>query len=246
MASSSGSSRGSLRLIFNRLRFAGAVLLAGLALPGLRAEMPGYLRAALASFNPGMPDGWAYTLTTVRNDRSMTERFDPAKPPAAQWTLLELEGRAPTDDETEKYARSRSAGPGGTQPNFERADIDPGSLTLVKEDDRQAEFTATFRETSAGPDKMLGHLTLRLIVEKRLPHVTTCVLELREPYSPVLSVKMNELRVETRFSPPTANRPSLPLEMTSRFAGRIFFISTGETLRLTYRDHAPSQMELSR
>jgi hypothetical protein len=208
--------------------------------------MPGYLRTALAGFNPGMPDGWAYTLTTVRNDHSMTERFDPAQPPAVQWTLLELENRAPTQDEIEKYARSRSAGPGGTQTNFKKADIDPGTFVLLKEDDVQAEFTATFRETSAGADKMLGHLILHLTVDKRLPHVAACVLELKEPYSPVLGVKMNELRVETRFSLPAEGRPSVPTEMTSRFAGRIFFISTGENLRLTYRDQAPPQMELSR
>lgn len=221
-------------------------MLVGFALAGVRAEMPAYLHTALAGFKPGVPDGWAYTLTTVRNDRSMTERFDPAKPPAAQWTLLELEGRPPTGDETEKYIRSRSAGPGGTQATFEKSDIDPGSIALVKEDDLQAEFTATFRETSTGSDKMLGHLALHLTVDKRLPHVSACVLELKEPYSPVLGVKMNELRVETRFSPPAEGRPSLPLEMTSRFTGRIFFISTGEDLRLTYRDHTPPQMELSR
>lgn len=213
---------------------------------GVRAETPGYLHAALADFHPGVPAGWAYTLTTIRNDRSITERFDPAKPPAGQWTLLETEGRAPTDNEREKYARARSAGAGGTQANFEKADIDPGSIALLKEDDAQAEFTAAFRETSTGSDKMLGHLTLRLVVDKRVPHVTAYVLELKEAYTPVLGVKMNELRVEARFSSPVVGRPSLPLEMTSQFTGRIFFISTGENLRLIYRDHAPAQMELSR
>jgi hypothetical protein len=216
------------------------------ALGGIRAEMPGYLHTALTGFNPGMPEGWAYTLTTVRNERTMTERFDPAQPPAAQWTLLEIEGRGPTDDETEKYRRSRAAGPGGTQANFEKADIDPGSLVLLKENEDQAEFTAAFRETSSGPDKMLGHLTLRLIVNRQRPHVAACVLELKEPYSPVLGVKMTELHVETRFSAPAEGRPGLPLEMTSRFAGRIFFISTGENLRVSYRDHTPAKMELSR
>jgi hypothetical protein len=204
------------------------------------------LHSALTGFNTGMPPGWAYTLTTVRNDRPITERFDPAKPPAAQWTLLEIEGRVPTDDEQEKYHRARAAGAGGTQANFEKTDIDPGSIALLKEDDVQAEFTAAFRETSTGSDKMLGHLTLRLIVDKHLPHVAAYVLELKDPYNPVLGVKMNQLRVEARFSAPREGRPSLLLEQTSQFTGRIFFISTGENLRLTYRDHASAKAELSR
>jgi hypothetical protein len=208
--------------------------------------MPDYVRSALDTFNPGIPAGWAYTLTTVRNERAVTERFEPAKPAGTQWTLLEIEGRTPTADDTAKYRRARSSGPGGMQSNFEKNDIDPGSLVLIREDNARAEYSAAFRETSTGPDKMLGHLTLRLIVDKQVPHIAAYTLELKEPYSPVLGVKMNQLQVEARFSSPTADRPSLLLEMTSRFAGRIFFIPTGETLRLAYRDYHGPPTELSR
>jgi hypothetical protein len=208
--------------------------------------MPDYLRIALDGLHTTMPAGWAYTLTTVRNDRSITERFDPAKSASTQWTLLGIEDRTPTADELEKYQRARSSGPGGMQANFEKGDIDPGSLTLLREDDIRAEYSGAFRETSAGSDKMLAYLILRLTVHKQAPHITAYTLELKEPYSPVLGVKMNELRVEVRFSAPASGRPALPLEITSRFAGRIFFIPTGETLRLTYRDHGPPPAELSR
>jgi hypothetical protein len=214
-----------------------------LCVPALPAQQPAYLRTALESFHTGVPAGWGYTLTTVRHGRALTERFDPARPVAAQWTLLETEGRPPTPDQIEKYHRARAAAPGGMQANFERADIEPGSLTLVSEDATHAEFSGGFRETSAGPDKMLGHLKLVLKVDKNVPHVSVYVLELKEPYSPVLGVKMTELRVEARFSPPTTGRPSLLNGLTSRFAGRIFFIPTGEELELTYRDHtAPTEL----
>lgn len=221
-------------------------LLGSLAAASVAMAMPGYLRSALDGLHTTVPAGWAYTLTTVRNDRAITERFDPTKSANTQWTLLGIEDRPPTADELSKYQRARSSGPGGMQANFEKGDIDPGSLTLIREDDTRAEYSATFRETSAGSDKMLGHLILRLTVHKQVPHIAAYALELKEPYSPVLGVKMNELRVEVRFSPPASDRPALPMEITSRFAGRIFFIPTGETLRLTYRDHRPPPAELSR
>lgn len=246
MASSSGSSRGFLRRNLSRLRLGALAVLGGGAVLIARAETPDYLRAALHDFNPGMPASWAYTLTTVRNNRAITERYDPTRPPAGKWSLLEMDGRPPSAAEQEKYLRARTTGPGGTQANFTRADIDPGSLTLVQEDADHAEFTAAFREAATGADKMLGHLTLRLKVDKHRPHIVSYALELKEPYSPVLGVNMNELRVEVRFSPPAEGRPSLPLAMTSHFAGRIFFIPTGEDLRLTYRDHSPAPTELSR
>jgi hypothetical protein len=246
MASSSGSSHGFPRPGFKWFRLFVPLLLTVGATVIARAAQPAYLRSALAVFSTGMPAGWAYTLTTTRNERTITERFDPARPSGAQWTLLETEGRAPTAAEIEKYARARGAAPGGMQANFEKADIEPGSLVLVQEDEDHAEFAGGFREASTGPDKMLGHLSLRLRVAKRVPHITGYTLELKEPYSPVLGVKMNTLRVEARFSQPTGERPSLPVEMTSRFTGRIFFIPTGETLLLNYRDVTPPSIELSR
>lgn len=248
MASSSGSFPGFLRRSFERGRCAGvfAVFLLSAA-AALGDPLPDYLRTALAQFSPNPPKGWAYTLATTRNDQRMVERYEPSRPPAGQWTLLEWQGRPPTADELEKYARSRpQGGSGGTRANFERADIELASLRLVRDDADQAEWTGGFRETSAGPDKMLGHLQLTLVVDKRTPHIAAYRLELKEPYSPVLGVKMNRLLVEMRYQSPAEGRPALPIAQTSSFGGRIFFIPTEEELRLTFADYAAPPTELSR
>jgi hypothetical protein len=202
--------------------------------------MPDYLRKALAQFSAEVPKGWAYTLTTVRNDQLVTERYDPARPPAEQWTLLRHNGQAPSAREIEQYAKSRADGPSATpQATFQKADIEPGSVELVREDAERGEFRCTFRAESAGADKMLGHLALRLTVSKQQPRVEQFVLELVAPYSPVLSVKMRELRVQMTFAPPAADRPGLPATNSSHFLGRIFFFfSVEENLRVTYSDFA--------
>jgi hypothetical protein len=222
-----------------------AVLLtiSGIKMP---AAVPTYFHQALAGFNPAPPSGWAYTLTTRREDRTISERHDPSKPPGGQWALLTMDGRTPTTEEMEKYGRARSAGPGGSQANFTKGDIEPGSLQLIRETQDHAEFSAEFREAATGADKMLGHLILHLKVDKRVPYVSAYNLELKEPYSPILGVKMRELRVEALFRPPNGDQPSLLSQMTSHFAGRIFFFSTGEDLRLTYQDYTPPPNELSR
>lgn len=202
------------------------------------AAMPDYVRAALEKFSPEVPAGWAYTLTTVRNedDRS-TARYDPAKPPAEQWTLLELNGRIPSAKETAHYARARAGGNSAApQGSFQKADIEPASVVLLSEDADRGEFRCTFRAEATGADKMLGHLTLHLTVAKHQPHVEKFALELAAPYSPVLGVKMRELRVQMSFSEPRAGRPSLPATNTSHFAGRIFLIRVVENLTVTYTD----------
>ena len=245
MASSSGSSPASRRPRFEKL---GALLWLCL-FPALAVAdpLPDYLRTALNGFHTDVPAGWAYTLATTRNDQRMTERYDPASPPAGQWTLLEWLGQAPDAEEAAKYARSRPhATAGGAKANFNRTDIEPASLALVREDDHVAEWTAVFRETSTGPDKMLGHLQLTLTVTKQSPHVSAYVLELKEPYWPVLGVKMLTLRVEVRYLPPAEGRPALPERQVSRFSGRILFIPTEEELELRYTDYQWRSGELSR
>ena len=217
------------------------VLVLGAAGAG-HAALPDYVRAALSRFNPELPAGWAYTTTTVRGDVSTTERYDPAKAPEEQWTLLRFNGRPPLPADLEKYRKLRAANPSpASQATFTRADIEPGSLQLLHEDAERAEFAGAFREAAAGADKMLRHLRLRLTVNKRQPHVEKFALDLLAPYTPILGVKMNELAVTMSFTPPTPDRPSLPAASTSHFAGRIFFIGTEEDLRVTYADFAPAR-----
>jgi len=237
MASSTGLSRGWLRRKSSAVRCSLGLLVGSQCANPAAADMPAYLRSALDSFTPGVPAGWACTITTVRNERTMVERFDPARPAGSQWTLLQNQGRAPTADEMTKYASSRPPGsPVGPQANFEKADIEPGSLSLIHEDADRAEFKGAFREGSSGADKMLGHLVLRLIVAKKQPHVEKYTLSLSSPYNPVLGVKMNELQVEAAFRPPSTDRPALLYSHTSRFSGRVLLIPTEENLRVTFSD----------
>lgn len=198
--------------------------------------MPDYAREALAKFSTEVPTGWAYTLTMVRNaELRTTARFDPAKPPAERWTLLEFNGRAPTPKEAAQYAQAATSGNSSTpQGTFQKSDIDPATMELVREDADRGEFRCSFRAVATGSDKMLGHLGLRLTISKRQPHVEKSALELAAPYSPILGVKMHELLVQTSFTAPGQDRPSLPATQSSHFLGRIFFISTEENLEFTY------------
>lgn len=242
MASSSGLSPEFPRPRRNPLRTCWGLLAGGLlaTLPAF-AALPGYLRTALDSFNPGMPAGWACTITTTRNKDTLVERFDPSRPPDGQWTLLQCHDRTPTAEEREKYLQSRPPGSTvGPQAVFSKADIEPGSLTLVREDGERAEFKGSFRTEATGADKMLGHLVLHLTANKRRPHVEKYALLLETPYSPVLGVKMNELQLVAEFLPPESDRPSLPAKQTSHFTGRILLIPTEEALQVIFSDFTRS------
>lgn len=219
---------------------AASLSVALLAIPAF-ATQPDYLHTAFANFSPEVPSRWAYTLTTERDGKQIVERFNPAKPPTEQWTLLRMEGHAATAEDTEKYFKYKaSQAPGAVQATFHKNDIEPGTLKLLREDALHAEYTCAFREQSANADKMLGHLQLVLSINKQLACIENFRLVLNAPYSPVLTVKMTELVVTTEFSPPQNGQPGLPARGSSHFKGRIFLIRFEENISYQYSDFAPA------
>ena len=84
---------------------------------------------------------------------------------------------------------------------------------------------------------MLHHLDILLTVAKPTAAIDQYVLQLIEPFSPVLTVKMLELHVETVLCAPSDQAPPLPQRTLSRFRGRILlFKSIEEDVQTTYAD----------
>lgn len=202
-----------------------------------RAEIPQYLRDAIAKFQPDAPAGWAYTLTTTRDGKSSSERFDPSRPKGGEWSLLLTEGRAPTAEEIERYLRYKASNtPVTNRAAFERGDLDIETAHLLRETPEKAEFRLRFRDGASQP--LLAHVLLDLTVRKSPAAVERSVLRLYEAFSPALGVRMTELSVTATHDAPTGNRPSLPREVESRFRGRMFFfVPLEEDLRIVYSDY---------
>ena len=199
-------------------------------------DQPPYLQEALTRFNPAIPPDWAYTLTTQRGDESSVERFDPSRPTEQQWTLLQRNHRPATAEENSRYDSYRISTSPSARASFVRDDIDLQSLRLVREDETRAEYHASFRDDLKDP--MLHRLELQLTVSKSRAAIEQFVLLLTAPYSPVLTVSMLELRVETTLSPPEEARPALPLRIISRFRGRVFlFKSIEEDVQTAFSDY---------
>ena len=202
------------------------------------AAAPDYLRTAIEGLHSDAPRGWAYTLTTTRENESTVERYDPSRPKGGEWTLLRTNGRAPTAEEIERYLRYKASNaPVTKRGTFERGDLDIESAQLLREDAEQAEFRLNFRHDVKEP--VLSHVVLDMRVRKEPAAAESCVLRLAEPFSPALGMRMQELTVTITFSPPSAETPALPREVVSHFRGRLFLLlPLAEDLRVEYSDFA--------
>jgi hypothetical protein len=186
------------------------------------ADMPEYLKAALSHFSPGLPSGWAYSVATSRGVDRAVERFDPSATVELQWTLLERNGRKPSEDEQKKYRSYKATFAENPRIAFTRGDLDLGSLHLERDDALRAEYSCRFRSDIG--DQLLSHLRLVLIVNREPAFVEKSELSLVAPFSPVLGMKNLELEMRTTFSPPTSSRPSLPLQTMAHFRGKFFLV----------------------
>ncbi len=200
-----------------------------------RAGSPAYFGAALAQLGSEVPPGWAYTLTTTRESDTTVERYDPSRPKDEQWTLVSRNGQVPTADEIKSYRSYKTTNAPSMRATFQRGDIDTGQAVLLREDAAHATFRCPFREDVDDP--LLKHMAIELTVAKQPPLVEKSVLQLKEPFSPIIGIKMTELRVEMTFSPPADGHPGLPLSAVSHFRGRLLlFKSIAEDLRVTYSE----------
>jgi len=214
-------------------RFLLIVFLSALSLDA--AELPAYLKTALIRFSPEIPPDYAYTLTTQRGSDISVERFDPSRSLDQQWTLIQRNQQPATADENARYGSYRITTSPNARATFKRGDIDLGSLHLIRETTTIAVYQGRFREDLADP--MLHHLDILLTVAKDSATIEQYVLQLIEPFSPVLTVKMLELRVETTLTTRSSPGLALPQHTTSRFRGRILiFKSIEEDIQTAYSD----------
>ncbi len=214
-------------------RFVLIGLLSSLSLTA--SELPAYLKEALISFHPEIPPDFAYTLTTRRGSEISVERFDPSRPTEEQWTLLLRNQRPATAEDNSRYRSYRITIAPNARAIFKYGDIDLASLHLIRETESHAVFQGRFRDDLVDP--MLHHLEIFLTVAKSPPAIDQYILQLIEPFSPVLTVKMLDLHVETILVAPTDQAPLLPRRTNSHFRGRIMlFKSIEEDVQTSYAD----------
>lgn len=201
------------------------------------ARLHADLASALKTFRTDGPKGWSFIQSTTGDGHSRVERFDAAQPEFARWTLLQVDGRAPTADESADYheklsRRSRA----GTAPRL-TDQVDLATLAIATDTPDRTTYRARLKEGEDGDD------TARFLIATVVLHKPTQTIESFEiastgPFSPVLGVKIAEMKTSLRYSLPDSDRPSLLLESTTRLRGRAFLVkSLDADLTVTFTDY---------
>ncbi len=158
-------------------------------------------------------EGWAFTETarSAGDDRVLTVRYDPSKPPAERSTLLKVDGKAPKPAVVEKWrSEARDPLPGlGELPPLSTV-VDVNEVRVFADETAAVVFELPVKASNAEfpADKFLA----RFRVNKTHRGFEDFSVKLREPMSVAGVAKVTDAGFEARFQtldPSLAPQPVL-------------------------------------
>ena len=198
-----------------------------MTLPAWAGEPPELAIRALASIDSFTGDGWSYTKTTTSKEGHRVERHDASRAPGERWTLVSIDGRAPTQSEREQYRRDK--GEEVERRNEQREnddpDIDHSSIRLVSETAGHASFS--FRPQADGrlAEAMVRKINGTLLVNKDGGWTERFELRSTGEIKPIPGIRVEEFHLLLAFRRHSTGE-IIPVRFESRVRGRAFLVKS--------------------
>jgi|GEM_PF-697883 len=199
--------------------------------------LPADFNAALDTFHAEGTRGWSFTQTTSTGKETLVEHYDPSKPDAARWVLLQKDGHAPTETDFKEYADKLSRrGGGDTAPDVVQQ-INRKAATRVSDDAQKSVYQ--FRLRPGGKDDSSAiYMTATFTYDKASHTFEKVELGNLEPFSPMFAVKIQEAHTVVYYLLPAGGRPTLLDHITVKIRGRALIIrSLDEDMTVSYSDY---------
>ena len=205
------------------------------AIPATAALPPEYT-AICHEFQTQNPKGWSFTQTTTAEGRTLVEHYDAAQPEFNRWTLLEENGRPPTEEQAREYQQkfTRRSGGGNAPGIAQQLNLD--TAELVTEDAERVAYRFQLKTGEDG-DKTAAFLRATVTFHKATRSIEKFEITNIEVFNPVFGVKIRELLTTLHYHLPADGRPALLDKVTTRTRGRAFFKSLDADMLVTYRDY---------
>lgn len=223
--------------------------LAGAAASGAAAESyEALFESAVRAVTWDLDDQWAFTESKAGTDGTLVSRYDPRLPEGERWSLLSIDGRAPTQAEAKDFARDRATEEHEDEDdNGENSDdgdvdamVDPGTLRLIEETD--AYWLLEFVPTDDGDDDEMGREVMRRMngtvrIAKEGGHLETIDIRNEKPIRPRVGVKMKRFLMRMTFAPAVDGGPVVMRSMDFAIKFSAFMlVRVDKSESVTYSD----------
>jgi hypothetical protein len=203
----------------------------------MAGPMPAELAAALKDFRTEGPRGWAFTQTSTAKAHSRVEQFNPAGRGSVQWTLVQQDGRPPTEEEMVKYKELKARRSSNENAPNVKNQINPDSCEILSESAEQGVYRFQLK-TGDKDDQSAAFMRVTYTLHRPTQTIEKIELASTEPFSPVFMVKVEEARTVMTYTRPDSGRPSLLKEVTVKIRGRAMWMkSLDEDMTVSYSDY---------
>ena len=172
-------------------------------------------QSAIKAITWDFHEDWAFAVTSSGNDGDRVGRFDPRQSEDERWTLLTIDGRAPTDEESAEYAENNHHFGDGDSDDDDSNDnaidmVEPGTLRLVEETDDY--WLLSFVPTDDDDEDDIGNKLLASMqgtvkIIKDGGYLAYIDIHNEKPIRPKVGVKMKKFLMHMSFGPVADDGP---------------------------------------
>lgn len=213
------------------------LLLACVASAAHAGDYEALFEEAAAAIVWNLEDQWAFTESQLSDDTLWVSRFDPRRAEGERWTLLSVDGRAPTDRELREFADDKEDyETSGTSQRLDLVGVE--TLELIAEDDESWLLSFVPEEDEI---EFIDNVDASVHIMKEGPYLRVVDLRNSADIKPGYGVKIGTFLVRMEFGPAVADGPIVPKRMRVKVGGRmLLFIGFEETEVIEFSDFEPA------
>ncbi len=164
------------------------------------------------------------------------ERYDPSLPDRQRWRLLEVDGRAPTEEERQKWEHRRNAKPRKKPLKSPIDYLDLDQARPVEDTPEQASYEIPLRPEVA---RLLAveKISVIVTVDKKLSRIERIGATLREPIKVLMGVaRITDLDVDVRLEAPRGDSPNETVSVQDGSTARVTLSKLGSPTEYRWSD----------
>jgi len=205
--------------------------IAGLALvltaPVVADDHVAIVEQAFANISNDYHQEWAFTESVIEDGVTFVGRYDPRLPENARWSLLTVDGREPTAEESDEFQDDRQDEFHDDDDDNEIDIVDVDTLKLVEEtdeywlfrfipdmDDDEDDEAQKFMQQVDGTVKIIRDGNYLEYIDMRN----------KKPIRPVFGVKFSRFLTRLTFGPAGGEGPIVPLSIDVEVRGRAMLV----------------------
>lgn len=203
------------------------------------SEYEDIVERAFEAMDDNYEESWSFIEISTREEVRYEASYDPRRQIDDRWTLVSVDGRAPTEKESKSFLDEKAEilDDKSGEDDDEDVDIKPGTLTLLEETSDYWLFS--FVPTEEEEDmKFMEYIDGKMKVVKDGHFVEYLDLRSPKPFKPAMGVKIDTFLTRITFGPAIPEGPIVPMSVDVQVKGKaLFAIKFDEKETIHYQDY---------